>query len=299
LRLLFIEKLTELFGERGPENTWNDVVDLAVYEDNGLRMVGCRKMGICKGCKNKKEFRDTCVTCSGAGKIDEGRVYSPKMVFPENDDYLKTLKQDLYVQLLETSIYNYSDFDVTECIKKLEIRDVEKKKKSVAEKQDSLNSKVENFIRRNFKETHSKIKIQKITKDQNDQKYFIEPDENFCINVNRNHTSSGIYFQVTPAGICQRCYCKKDTLEGRSQGSCKLFSSPLINLTKTIQTLLFGNVSSKRGKKISTFNLSRNSSTSTLDLGLGVVPKKMFTNKEICLENCKSILLQLEKELMI
>ena len=56
LRMLFIEKLIETFNERESYNKWEDVVDLSVYEDNGLRMVGCRKIGICKGCKNKKGF---------------------------------------------------------------------------------------------------------------------------------------------------------------------------------------------------------------------------------------------------
>ena len=53
-----------------------------------------------------------------------------------------------------------------------------------------------------------------------------------------------------------------------------------------------------QGKKINTFNVSRNSSTASLDLGLSPSGHKtIFSNKEICLENCKNILFQLEKEL--
>jgi hypothetical protein len=60
--------------------------------------------------------------------------------------------------------------------------------------------------------------------------------------------------------------------------------------------LLFGKtVTSKKGKKINNYNLSRNSSTTTLDLFVG--NKNIFSIKEICLENCKNILFQLEKEL--
>ena len=70
LRILFIEKLTEHFGARDEINSWSDVVDLAVYEDNGLRMVGCRKIGICKSCKNKKDQRENCESCQGVGRID-------------------------------------------------------------------------------------------------------------------------------------------------------------------------------------------------------------------------------------
>ena len=41
-----------------------------------------------------------------------------------------------------------------------------------------------------------------------------------------------------------------------------------------------------------------NSSTASLDLGLSPSGHKtIFSNKEICLENCKNILFQLEKEL--
>jgi len=299
LRILFIKKLIETFGERESYNTWDDVVDLAVYEDNGLRMVGCRKIVPCKSCKNKKEFRETCQSCEGVGKIDEGRVYTPKTVIPDNEDYLKTLKSDYFVQLLETSIYNYSDLPETELIEVLpEITKSSKKSKSVIEKRDETTTKLENFIRRHFKEFYSKIRIKKLT--QNENKYFVEPDDNFCMNVNRNHSSSGIYFQVTQTGICQRCYCKKETTDGRLYGPCTNYASKEISLNKTLQTLLYGNVGTvKRGKskKINAFNLTRNSSTTVLDLGLKPDGNKMFTSKEICLENCKSILFQLEKEL--
>jgi hypothetical protein len=74
LRILFIEKLIETFSERESFNKWDDVVDLSVYEDNGLRMVGCRKIGICKTCKNKKEAKLTCEMCEGVGKKDENRI---------------------------------------------------------------------------------------------------------------------------------------------------------------------------------------------------------------------------------
>ena len=301
IRNIFITTLIEKYNERDPINTWSDVVDLAVYEDNGLRMVGCRKIAPCKSCKNKKEFRDSCESCEGIGKVDEGRVYSPKSVIPQNDEYLKSIQNDLFVQLLETSIYNYNDFPETELIKLLpELKSTTKKSKSVIEKKDETTSKLENFIHRHFKEHYSGIRITKITKNC-ENKFYIEPDDNFCMNINRNHTSSGIYFQVTPTGICQRCYCKKDTTEGRLNGPCTLYSSKEISLNKTLQTLLFGNVisnsSGRKGKKINNFNITRNSSTSTLDLGLKPEGNKMFTNKEICLENCKNILFQLEKEL--
>jgi hypothetical protein len=119
------------------------------------------------------------------------------------------------------------------------------------------------------------------------------------MNVNRNHSSSSIYFQITPSGICQRCFCKKDSVEGRLNGPCNRFASNEIQLSKILKNILFGPTeTTKKGKKINTFNISRNSSTASLDLGLSPTGHKtVFSNKEICLENCKHILFQLEKEL--
>jgi ABC-type multidrug transport system ATPase subunit len=48
----------------------------------------------------------------------ENRIYKPIGVFPENDEYLKSI-MDYYVMLLETSIYNYTDIDPTSFIKEL------------------------------------------------------------------------------------------------------------------------------------------------------------------------------------
>jgi hypothetical protein len=303
LRILFIEKLTSSFGPRDPINSWNDVVDLSVYEDNGLRMIGCRKIGFCKSCKNKKDSRENCQPCGGSGKIDEGRVYKPEFVFPENEEYLNFIKTNYFMQVCQTSIYNYLDNPLTELIKELPSNNtigevLKKTKKKVIDDRDETTVKVENFIKKNFKEHYSKIKVKKFTKESN-ERYYAEPDDNFCINVNRTHSSSSVYFQITQTGICQRCFCKKDSVEGRLFGPCTKFSSKEVPLSKVLKNILFGPTEiTKKGKKINTFNISRNSSTASLDLG--VTPsghKNIFSNKEICLENCKNILFQLEKEL--
>jgi hypothetical protein len=69
------------------------------------------------------------------------------------------------------------------------------------------------------------------------------------MNVNRTHTSSGVYFQIKESGICQRCYCKKDSTVGRLNGPCNKYASKEIPLTKTLQTLLFGLSSINKKKK--------------------------------------------------
>jgi uncharacterized protein (DUF1499 family) len=282
LRLKFIEILNNTFGERSENNKWEDVVDLAVYEDNGLRMIGCRKMVPCKVCK--RDTRDTCEKCNGNGRIDENRVYKPKSIIGKNVDseYIKSVISDYYVMLLETSIMNYSLLPETNLIKDLPITITKKrikKSNNVIQQKDELNTKVENFIKKVYKQTHSKIKVKKITK-VDDLKYFIEPDDNFCLNVNRNHTSSGIYFQIKPSGICQRCFCKKSSIDGRISGPCKDFASDEIPLSKILENFLFPG---KKNKK----NLVNCKLTSSSSF-----------DKNLCLNNCRSILFQLENELI-
>jgi hypothetical protein len=285
LRLKIITKLTNHFGQRELINSWEDVVDLAIYEDNGLRMIGCRKMAKCKICKGKDK---ECEKCSGTGRVDEGRVYKPVSVLDSlNEDYFKSIQNDYYVMLLETSIYNYNSFDETKCIKDLPITCTDStsgtKLKSKKMSQKTIDStseaktKIENFIRKNFKQNYSKINIKKVTKSANEM-YFVETDDNFCMNVNRNHTSSGIYFQVKRSGISQRCFCKKQTTEGRINGVCKEYCSKETPLSKCLETFLFGSNKTSKKKNIINYNIIVDSNNSLI--------------------NCKQILFQLEKEIL-
>jgi hypothetical protein len=222
--------------------------------------------------------------CHGVGKKDENRIYKPISVLPNENDYLNTIKNDYYVMLLETSIYNYSSFEETKLLKEINVElksssKKSKKGKSISEKNDRF-SKIENFIKRNFKENYSKCSVKKVT--QNDHSFYVEIDDNYCMNVGRNHTSSNIYFQIQPTGISQRCFCKKDTTDGRLHGPCKEYASKEIPLSKTLKKQLFPDeiTVSKKNKSIVTFNITKSH------------------DKETHLNNCKSLLFQLKHQLL-
>ena len=284
LRLHFIEALILHFGQRGLHNTWEDVVDLSVYEDNGLRMIGCRKMGICKTCKNKPAKRVNCTECNETGHHDEGRVYKVVKLLYTKDQ----LTQDHYVNMLDTSIYNYADLPETKTIKDLgSIIDLVKVKAKKAtesvEKTDEICQRLQKFIRRHFKEHYSECIIRKVSKRTNC--YYIEVDTNFCMNVDREHSSSSIYFQITPTGCCQRCFSKKETSNGCRSGPCRTYSSNEVELPKVLSNFLFGKVK----KQIVNFEHSlpgRNTNS-------------WVENKQRCLLNCQNILAKLEKDLKI
>lgn len=279
LRIKFIEILKQTFDERHEPNTWEDVVDLAIYENNGLRMVGCRKIGICKTCKGKDQ---NCIECDGKGKKDEGRVYKPVCTLNLSDEYTKSIKTDLYIMLLETSIINYLNYPETPLSKNLEVSLPTINKRVILDNQSHTITKIENFIKKAYKSEYPKVRIKKVTKvDTN--KYYIEPYENYCMNVGRCHTSSGIYFQIQKnRGISQRCFCKKLTLDGRFHGFCKDYCSKDIPISIPLNTFLFG----KDTKKLTNVLLVDSSSNTLLN------------NRERNLNACKSILQQLEYELL-
>ena len=277
LRLKFIEKLINTYGQRDLINTWEDVVDLAIYEDNGLRMIGCRKMAPCKLCKGKNK---ECEKCFGKNKVDEGRVYKPVSVIGKfvNEDYFKSIQNDYYVMLLETCIYNYHSFPETGIIKNLPIttstqnpkKRTSKKKSNTESDLTEIETKVENYINKVYKEHYSKLGVKKVTRADND-KYYVEVNDNYCMNVERNHTSSNIYFQIKRTGICQRCFCKK--------ASCREYASPELKLSKILENYLFGPLKTPKGAKRDIINFN------------------VKYNKDNYLDICKSILSQLEDKI--
>jgi len=286
------KSIREIIVNKLPENehNWEDVVDKAIYDQNGLRMIGSRKMSKCKNCEG-----DYCEKCQGVGRIDEGRVYKPvKIMGNFNEDYFNSLINDFYVMLLETSIINFHDFPETKTIKELPVNNTKNNKDNLGNNASSSSSssssskntgniimfdkKIENFIKKNFDSSY-KFSIKKINK-LNDNLIIAEPTLNFCMNVNRTHSSSSTYFQIKRSGVSQKCFCNKvSTISGIC---CKNYCSKEIPLTKPLKSLLFPS-----NNKYSNFDLKNNN----------IIMNKS-TNKLNTIKNCKSFLQQLEAELI-
>jgi len=265
IRKLFVEHIS--LQDTGKE--WNDIIDACIYEQNGLRMVGSRKIGICKQCKNKKDLKESCQACDSTGRKDEGRVYKPVCILDSCsnrlDDYLKN---DWYLILLETSIINYNNFEEVKPVKNLPV--VNDKSRAytpvqglMSNNKDLLLKKVENFIKKNLK-CYAKTEL-KNYKKLNNEVYIFDSSDNFCQNVNRNHTSSGIYFLVKRSGVCQKCYCKKN--------NCNAYASKTIPLSKILENQLFGKVGVSKIMNTTVFNVS------------------LYRNKELYIKNLENQLM--------
>ena len=63
---------------------------------------------------------------------------------------------------------------------------------------------------------------------EGDACFFLRSTSKFCLNANRLHTSSNVYFVLRPGAISQKCYCRRDTLDGRRSGKlCRDFASEM------------------------------------------------------------------------
>ena len=87
IRNYFVSYMIATHGDMvGLSNSWEDIVDISVYEANGLRMVGSSKVITCEKCQGEKPKkrgsassprRNTCETCNSRGKLDSGKSYKP------------------------------------------------------------------------------------------------------------------------------------------------------------------------------------------------------------------------------
>lgn len=118
-----VQYLIQHFGERHVNNTWNDVIDITVYMNNGLRWIFSDKAETCPDCKGKKknsknpEDEVICCTCENSGKVPSNRIYEPICILDENNNLL-TKELDL---LTKKSYQN-----ILKCVELLSIKCFEK-----------------------------------------------------------------------------------------------------------------------------------------------------------------------------
>lgn len=62
----------------------------------------------------------------------------------------------------------------------------------------------------------------------------------YCFNLGRAHRTNNVYFMLTRRGVCQRCYCRCETAEGRKYGMCKDFSSEVWPVPDEVVSAFFG-----------------------------------------------------------
>lgn len=230
-----------------PLNKWEDAIDSLVYLRNGYRMVGSDKM-----INGKPENR----VYNIVGVIDsQGNT---------RDQYLSRLKNNLGVLVKETSIRevisNVQEFEqIPKWFKGGSVLTQKNKKRFKA---TNVNSNIlVKFIREKLPSCYKHQNIKDIRKYE-DGNLLVITDSRWCLNINRDHNSCGIYFLVTPRGVYQKCLCPCENLNGRIYGYCRDFTSLCFEFDDKTSAKIFG---TKGGDKIKSTSVPPVVSIKSLD----------------------------------
>jgi len=124
IRHQVIARLYDTFGRRfPPSNSWDDVVDEAVYRASGFRMIGSFKTVACPDCspggKTDHAARRECETCGAAGKVSDGRAYAPMVVLrrdgsrdPEREAAIAGDTLESTIELVQSTVVRVSALEM-------------------------------------------------------------------------------------------------------------------------------------------------------------------------------------------
>jgi len=232
------------------QNDWHLIYDGAVYLQNGLRMVGSRKMVPCPNCKGKPV--PMCRVCRNNRKIDTDRRYTLWHVFPS---HLKTkLQNDLRALIEKTSIRCCSQESLTPGFQvpagspqildsaedAIAFRNIRNKHdfRLDSEQEATLGA----FLRQMVHPRYKALVIKGVLTDSRKSSFLIEVDGEgscYCMNRDGEHRTNHVYFLLTEQAVYQKCFCRCETVVGRKYGKCKDFTSQAYPTTSQIQKMFF------------------------------------------------------------
>ena len=258
----------------GLEADWDKVVDIAVLTSNGLRMVGSDKVRDCKTCRNNREARDFCADCCRQGRLPENKVYWPWRTYPEETtaDLLRAVVANAAhaAHMCSTRVPQSraltSEFRVPEGAPPPSVR--RKLSGAAARGGDGrdhalneddggkirlksspveLTDQLQTLLTEAFARVHPSYaslevrQVDRLSGTRSGQAYSVKVrgfGSRFCQNKMCEHGQQTIYFIVTPAGISQRCFSRKNVVH--PGGLCENYASPPVTSSGTLSRLLFG-----------------------------------------------------------
>ena len=221
------------------ENTVSDILDEHVFTSSGLRLTGSRKGHFIS---QTKEF------------VDEGRPYNLLYTLRSNEhnlDMLEEYSKD-YILLVNktsiittdnyiTNIINNPNLECDDCEEETndnnDINNLNNSSWKRLSKDDIRHIEILRFFNIYVKDYNIKD-IKRIFYSDNESIYILCSQSKYCTNIGKNHNSEHIYFKLNKEGICQKCFCRCDTIDGRRHGYCKDYESEYIPCTPQLRKVL-------------------------------------------------------------
>jgi Herpesviridae UL52/UL70 DNA primase len=271
LRSACVATYRQKYGERCmPCNSVDDTIDSCVYMENGLRMMGSKKMVKCTACTKSKE---PCFVCKGPRRmVAEDRAYMATHMITDTGDVTPIDNTDVLRVMKLCSIRS----DLIECdimvrppgapVSAL-AQPLPKSTQKIGDKRDmrydggefrsdavGLNKypheiessteafkEIQSYVRK-FHRVYVNIELVSIKSNADRSRYVCRTrgwGSSYCLNVGRDHTNNTIYFQMdAKKGLTQRCFSNKDCPPGCIK-KCRVFESASVPIPEMLRLALF------------------------------------------------------------
>ena len=247
-------------------NTYEDVVDETVLKSNGLRMYGSDKAIKCKTCKSKR------VACSVPGCMRgilvENRAYTLQTILTPagtvDTERVDHWTRDLFACVRLTSTRSSCreptptstsrgfvvphDAISDDSVKRAHQNARTQKRlaagggpvdSEVIDLKSPIVQHLQNYVSMKLDINWVNVRVKQLFLQRDRGIYTCHvggPGSLYCQNARRAHTSSCVYFEVTQAGIYQRCFSPKSP----ASASCKAFRGTPIQLNPWLKEAMFG-----------------------------------------------------------
>ena len=237
-----IQTLNSVYSSRD----WKTVIDQSVYGDpktnskgSGFRIPWSHKKGKHDECKGKG-----CVVCDNTGKLTEGE-YLP--IFSFENGSMCEIDQEPTVERLWQATVRTQETSINIDVPTIQEPEVTKKFRKEGDftktqtRNEVIDSEIvahlQTFIRRYMTGQQDSIVLQLF---KNKNFYYVKTNSKYCENLGRSHSSNHIWFSISDdCTICQKCFCRCETTDGRKFGFCKDFTGRKHKLAPKICGLLY------------------------------------------------------------
>lgn len=183
------------------ENPWSDAFDTSVYKGSGLRMLGSRKIETCKNDDGT----------GGTRRIDSGRPYSVSFVMNGDgkldDEEASRLKRHVNLAVKMSSIKSFGCLQRDAPQRGIAAIPVKQQKTTSESAPDDLN--IPSLLAHHLHASFASIELVNMKRTPAGVAFSVRGCK-FCMNVEREHSSSNIYIFLSTSGeLTQRCHCPK------------------------------------------------------------------------------------------
>ena len=227
------EKLLELLNvEENPfANSWEQIVDSAVFKGSGMRLPWAAKHD------------------------DLKRVYVPRVEYLLDSEESDIIETKLFPDEIIKSLSSVKDVISKTCLRARGVLTKLRNPEIDIECSSPTNSG--NFSHASLREYSSAIgEIERLIPPQYEGKvtgvikadhvYMFRHSSRYCENVARNHKTSNTYFLVSKAGMRQCCYSRKEEDVGQKYCRCSDFRGEYIKLPPSLTEELFPDEDEKK-----------------------------------------------------